>query len=240
MLIYPAIDIYEGNCVRLRQGDFASQNVYSDSPSAVAQSFRDAGLTSLHVVDLEGAKEGHIVNWKALSSILEIASLQVQVGGGIRTRQDICRLFDGGAARVVIGSLAVESPHIVQDWIREFGTERFVIAVDVRDGAVAHKGWLERAHLTASTFVDTMTSAGAASFLCTDINLDGMLGGPNLELYRSLVVEFPSIHLIASGGVSQITDIENLAGVGCYAAVVGKALYEGRVTMEQLSRFART
>jgi phosphoribosylformimino-5-aminoimidazole carboxamide ribotide isomerase len=239
MLIYPAIDIYQGNCVRLRQGDFASQNVYSDSPSTIAQSFRDAGLTSLHVVDLEGAKEGHIVNWEALDSILEIGSLRVQVGGGIRTHHDICRLFDAGAARVVIGSLAVESPHIVEDWIREFGTERFVIAVDVRDGAVAHKGWLERARLTPSTFVDTMSRADATSFLCTDINLDGMLGGPNLELYRSLVTEFPTIQLIASGGVSQMTDIENLAGVGCYAAVVGKALYEGKVTTDQLSRFTR-
>jgi phosphoribosylformimino-5-aminoimidazole carboxamide ribotide isomerase len=240
MLIYPAIDIYQDHCVRLRQGDFASQNVYSDSPSITAQSFRDAGLTSLHVVDLEGAREGHVVNWEALDSTLEIGSLQVQVGGGIRTRQDICRLFDAGAARVVIGSVAVESPHIVQDWIREFGTERFVIAVDVRDGAVAYKGWLERANLTPSAFLEAMTQAGASSFLCTDINLDGMLGGPNLDLYRSLVTEFPSIHLIASGGVSQITDIESLAVIGCYAAVVGKALYEGRVTTEQLSRFART
>jgi phosphoribosylformimino-5-aminoimidazole carboxamide ribotide isomerase len=240
MLIYPAIDIYQGNCVRLRQGDFASQNVYSDSPSTVAQSFRDAGLSSLHVVDLEGAKAGHIVNWEALDSILEIGSLQVQVGGGIRTHQDICRLFDAGAARVVIGSLAVESPHIVHDWIHEFGTERFVIAVDVRDGAVAHKGWLERARLTPSAFVDAMARAGAASYLCTDINLDGMLGGPNLELYQSLLAEFPSIHLIASGGVSQIDDIENLAGIGCHAVVVGKALYEGRITTDQLSHFART
>jgi len=240
MLIYPAIDIYQGNCVRLRQGDFASQNVYSDSPSTVARSFQDADLTCLHVVDLEGAKTGHIVNWDALGSILEITSIQVQVGGGIRIREDICRLFDAGAARVVIGSLAVESPHVVQDWIREFGTERFVIAVDVRDGAVAHKGWLERAHLTASVFVDTMARAGAASFLCTDINLDGMLGGPNLKLYRSLVMEFPSIRLIASGGVSQIADIESLAAVGCYAVVVGKALYEGKVTTDQLRRFTRT
>lgn len=240
MLIYPAIDIYQGNCVRLQQGDFATQNVYSDSPSTIAQSFREAGLTSLHIVDLEGAKAGHIVNWEALDSILQISSIQAQVGGGIRTRDDIGRLFDAGAARAVIGSLAVESPHIVQDWIREFGTERFVIAVDVRDGVVAHKGWLERAHLTASAFVDTMARSGAASFLCTDINLDGMLGGPNLELYRSLVTEFPSIHLIASGGVSQIADLENLVGVGCYAVVVGKALYEGKVTPAQLCRFART
>jgi phosphoribosylformimino-5-aminoimidazole carboxamide ribotide isomerase len=240
MLIYPAIDIYQGNCVRLRQGDFASQNVYSDSPATVARSFRDAGLTSLHVVDLEGAKAGHVVNWEALDSILQIGLLQVQIGGGIRTRQDVGRLFDAGAARVVTGSLAVESPHIVQDWIREFGAERFVVAVDVRDGAVAHKGWLKHARLTPSAFVDAMVQAGAASFLCTDINLDGMLGGPNLELYRTLLGEFSSIQLIASGGVSQMSDIENLERVGCHAAVVGKALYEGRVTADQLSRFART
>lgn len=240
MLIYPAIDIYAGNCVRLRQGDFTSQNIYSDSPSAVARSFRDAGLTSLHVVDLEGAKTGHVVNWESLNSILRVDSLQVQVGGGIRTRQDICRLFDAGATRVVIGSLAVESPHIVQEWICEFGTDRFVIAVDVRDGAVAHKGWLERARLTPATFVDTMTRAGGTSFLCTDINLDGMLGGPNLQLYQSLLLEFPSVHLIASGGVSQIGDIENLAGVGCHAVVVGKALSEGRMTTDQLSRFVKS
>jgi phosphoribosylformimino-5-aminoimidazole carboxamide ribotide isomerase len=239
MLIYPAIDIYQGNCVRLRQGDFASQNIYSDSPSAIALSFRDAGLHSLHVVDLEGAKAGHIVNWDALGSILEIPSMQIQIGGGIRTRQDIGRLFDGGAARVVVGSLAVESPHIVQDWICEFGPDRFVIAVDVRDATVAHKGWLERAQLTPSTFIDAMMRAGAASFLCTDINRDGMLGGPNLELYRSLAAEFPSAHFIASGGVSQIADLSALSEGGCYAAVVGKALYEGNITTDQLIRFNR-
>ena len=238
MLIYPAIDIYQGKCVRLRQGDFASQNVYSDSPSTAASSFRDTGLTCLHVVDLEGAQAGHIVNWDALGSILEIDSIQIQVGGGIRTREDISRLFDAGAARVVIGSLAVESPHVVQEWIREFGTDQFVIAVDVRDGEVAHKGWLERAHLTASAFVHAMRRGGAVNFLCTDINLDGMLEGPNLELYRSLIKEFPSIRLIASGGVSQISDIENLAGVGCFAVVVGKALYEGRLTSDQLRRLS--
>lgn len=239
MLIYPAIDIYQGRCVRLRQGDFASQNVYSDSPSTIARSFRDAGLSSLHVVDLEGAKAGHIVNWDALDSILKIGSLQVQVGGGIRTREDIGRLFAAGAARVVTGSLAVESPQIIQDWIQEFGSERFVVAVDVRDGAVAHKGWLEHAGLSPSAFVDAMTRLGVVSFLCTDINLDGMLSGPNVELYRALLEEFPSIQLIASGGVSRITDIENLERIGCHAVVVGKALYEGNISADQLSRFAR-
>ena len=239
MLIYPAIDIYQGNCVRLRQGDFDSQSLYSNSPSDAAISFCDAGLSSLHVVDLEGAKAGHIVNWEALVSILGISRIHAQVGGGIRTREDVFRLFDAGAKRVVIGSLAVDSPHIVEDWISEFGADRLVIAVDVRDGAIAHKGWLERANLSPSVFIDSMSRVGASRFLCTDINRDGMLGGPNLELYRSLVSEFPSIKLIASGGVSQMADIERLATTGCFAAVVGKALYEGRIAAEQLSRFQR-
>jgi phosphoribosylformimino-5-aminoimidazole carboxamide ribotide isomerase len=237
MLIYPAIDIYQGKCVRLRQGDFALQNIYSDSPSDVARAFGDTGLHSLHVIDLEGAKAGHIVNWAALDSILQLGTLQIQVGGGIRTVDDIRRIFDAGAARVVIGSLAVESPHVVQEWILRFGSERFVIAVDVRDGAVAHKGWLERAQLTPSVFIKSMMSAGAASFLCTDIELDGMLNGPNLELYQSLVAEFPAARFIASGGVAQIADLDRLAATGCYATVVGKALYEGRVTMDQIRRF---
>jgi phosphoribosylformimino-5-aminoimidazole carboxamide ribotide isomerase len=237
MLIYPAIDIYQGKCVRLRQGDFALQNIYSDSPSDVARAFGDAGLRSLHVVDLEGAKAGHIVNWAALDSILQLGTLQIQVGGGIRTVEDIRRIFDAGAARVVIGSLAVESPHVIQDWILRFGSERFVIAVDVRDGAVAHKGWLERAQLTPSVFIKSMMSAGATGFLCTDIELDGMLNGPNLELYQSLIAEFPAARFIASGGVAQIADLDRLAATGCYATVVGKALYEGRVTMDQIRRF---
>jgi phosphoribosylformimino-5-aminoimidazole carboxamide ribotide isomerase len=240
MLIYPAIDIFEGKCIRLQQGNFALQNVYSDSPAAVAVAFRDAGLRILHVVDLEGAKEGHIVNWGALGAILGTERIQVQIGGGIRTREDIGRLFDAGTARVVIGSLAVESPQSVQNWIREFGTERFVIAVDVRDGNVAHKGWLESAQRTPSSFVESMIAIGARNFLCTDINLDGMLAGPNLRMYRDLTMEFPAVRFIASGGVSQLSDLDDLAGVGCYAAVVGKALYEGRMTAEQLSRFTRT
>jgi phosphoribosylformimino-5-aminoimidazole carboxamide ribotide isomerase len=240
MLIYPAIDIFEGKCVRLRQGDFASQNVYSDSPAAVALAFRDAGLRTLHVVDLEGAKEGHIVNWGALGAILSTGQVQIQIGGGIRTRQDIGRLFDAGTARVVIGSLAVGSPQSVHEWMQEFGTERFVIAVDVRDGTVAHKGWLESAQCTPSSFVKSMIGIGARNFLCTDINLDGMLSGPNLRMYRDLTTEYPEVRFIASGGVSQLSDLDDLAGAGCYAAVVGKALYEGKITAEQLGEFERT
>ena len=238
MLIYPAIDIYEGKCVRLRQGDFADQNVYSDSPSDIARSFRDAGLLSFHVVDLEGAKKGQVVNWSALSKILNLDGIQVQVGGGIRTRDDMTRLLAAGAARVVIGSLAVKSPHVVQEWMVEFRSERFVIAVDIRGGAVAHRGWLEHANLTPSTLIETMTRSGALHFLCTNIDRDGMLAGPNVELYRQLHIEFPSLRFIASGGVSRMEDLEDLHAAGCAGVVVGKALYEGRMKTEDLARYS--
>ncbi len=238
MLIYPAIDIYEGKCVRLRQGDFADQNVYYDSPLDIARSFRDAGLSSFHVVDLEGAKKGQVVNWSALSKILNLDGIQVQVGGGIRTRDDMTRLLAAGAARVVIGSLAVKSPHVVQEWMVEFRSERFVIAVDIRGGAVAHKGWLERANLTPSTLIETMARSGALHFLCTDIDRDGMLAGPNVELYRQLHIEFPSLRFIASGGVSRMEDLEDLHAAGCAGVVVGKALYEGRMKTEDLARYS--
>jgi phosphoribosylformimino-5-aminoimidazole carboxamide ribotide isomerase len=238
MLIYPAIDIYEGKCVRLRQGDFAAQKVYSDSPPDIARSYLENGLDFLHIVDLEGAKKGQIVNRETLRTILGIPGLRVQIGGGIRTREDLTSLFQMGAARVVIGSLAVKSPHIVREWMREFQPERFVIAVDIRQGSVAHAGWLERANLTPSAFIDTMARVGAIRFLCTDIDRDGMLEGPNLELYSSLNCEFPQLQFIASGGVSELADLEKLKTTGCEGVVVGKALFEGRVTTEELARLS--
>ena len=234
MLIYPAIDIYQGKCVRLRQGDFTAQKVYSDSPQDVARSFLENGLDFLHIVDLEGAEQGHIVNRQTLQAILGIPGLRVQIGGGIRTHEDVIFLLEAGATRVVIGSLAVKSPHIIREWIREFQAKRFVIAVDIRQGSVAHAGWLERANLSPSAFIETMARVGANRFLCTDIDRDGMLEGPNLELYSSLTGEFPSLHFIASGGVSGIADIRNLMSTGCEGTVVGKALYEGRVKTEEL------
>lgn len=238
MLIYPAIDIYQGKCVRLRQGDFAAQKVYSDSPLDVARSYLENGLEFLHIVDLEGAKKGGIVNHQTLQAILTIPGLRVQIGGGIRTKDDVASLLLAGAARVVIGSLAVKSPHIIREWIREFQAERFVIAVDIRQGSVAHTGWLERANLTPSAFIDTMAQVGAIRFLCTDIDRDGMLEGPNFELYSSLNSEFPALQFIASGGVSELADIQKLETAGCAGVVVGKALYEGRVKTEELARLS--
>lgn len=238
MLIYPAIDLYEGKCVRLRQGDYGARTVYSDSPVDVARAFLDEGLSFLHIVDLEGAEKGQIVNRSALESILSLPGLRTQVGGGIRSRKDISYLFTAGATRVIIGSVAVKTPHLVQEWLREFRSDRFVIAVDVRAGAVAHSGWLEKANLTPSLFIDSMARFGIVHFLCTDIEQDGMLEGPNLGLYAALVKEFPSLNFIASGGITSLTDIENLQKAGASGAVIGKALYEGRLNASELSRMS--
>lgn len=239
MLIYPAIDIYEGKCVRLRRGNYAEQKVYSESPADVARSFLDSGLDFLHVVDLEGAKAGKIVNRKAIEAILRVPRIRAHVGGGVRTRADISYLFIAGAARIVVGSVAVKTPHIVQEWLREFRSERFVIAVDVREGSVAHSGWLEQANLTPSMFIGSMAQFGISHFLCTDIDRDGMLEGPNPTLYSTLKEEFPALNFIASGGVSSLKDIENLAEAGCSGAVVGKALYEGLLNPTQLARLSQ-
>jgi phosphoribosylformimino-5-aminoimidazole carboxamide ribotide isomerase len=239
MLIYPAIDIFQGKCVRLQQGDYDSQKVYSGSPAEVARSFVESGLSNLHIVDLEGAKEGRIINRKAIEAILRVPEVQAHVGGGIRSRSDISYLFTAGAARIVVGSVAVMSPHIVQEWLREFRSERFVIAVDVRSGFVAHSGWLAQGNLTPSTFIDSMAQFGATYFLCTDINKDGMLEGPNAELYSALSKEFPALHFIASGGISRLGDIERMEKAGCWGAVVGKALYEGHLKPSELSRLSK-
>jgi phosphoribosylformimino-5-aminoimidazole carboxamide ribotide isomerase len=236
MLILPAIDLYNGKCVRLRQGNFNDQTIYSDSPTDIAQSFYNAGLTFLHIVDLEGAKAGRVKNWDAIKSILQIKNLRAQVGGGIRTTEDIQQLFEVGVTRVIIGSIAVQSPTLVKEWIQKFGGERIVIALDVKNGLVAYKGWQQNSDLSALAFSKQMMDLGAKQFLCTDIGRDGMLEGPNVQLYKELKTALPTIDLIASGGVSSINDIEAVKRIGCSGAIVGKAIYEGRVTLEELKR----
>jgi len=240
MLIYPAIDIFDGKCVRLRQGDYGAQKVYSESPADVARSFQESGLNRLHIVDLEGAKKGRIVNRKAIEAILNVPGIEAHVGGGIRARSDISYLFTAGAARVVVGSVAVQTPHIVEEWLREFQSERFVIAVDVRNGSVAHSGWLAQANLTPSTFIESIMKFGAVHFLCTDIDRDGMMEGPNHGLYSTLNEEFPAAQFIASGGISNIADINRVRDAGCSGVVIGKALYEGVLKPLELSRLWKT
>jgi phosphoribosylformimino-5-aminoimidazole carboxamide ribotide isomerase len=238
MLIYPAIDIYQGKCVRLRQGDYATSRAYADSPAAVARGFVESGLHRIHVVDLEGAKQGRIVNREAIESILRVSGIQVHVGGGVRSRIDVSQLFGAGAARLVIGSVAVKKPDLVQEWFREFRSDRFVIAVDVWKGALAHSGWLAHENVAPSAFIESMARLGASYFLCTDIQRDGMLDGPNAALYTTLREQFPALRFLASGGVSKMADIEDLKKAGCWAAVVGKALYEGNLKPSDLSQYS--
>lgn len=234
MLIIPAIDIYDGKCVRLRQGDYGTQKVYSDSPADIAKAFCDAGLRFLHVVDLEGAQAGTIKNWTAIESILSLAGVEAQVGGGIRRKEDVQRLLHLGAKRVVVGSLAVKSPWHVGTWTTKFGASSIAIAIDTRGDVISYKGWLERSSKSPASLMKEMRAFGVRTFICTDIEQDGMLKGPNIELYKKLKLSFPDIELIASGGVSCADDIKALRNTQCSAVIVGKAFYEGRITLDEL------
>jgi phosphoribosylformimino-5-aminoimidazole carboxamide ribotide isomerase len=237
MLILPAIDLYNGKCVRLHRGDFDSQVVYSDSPAEVARSCGAAGLRLLHVVDLEGAKDGRSRNWDGIASILSVEGIGAQVGGGIRSADDIQKLLDAGARRVVVGSVAVQAPQLVARWIHKFGAERIVVALDVRNGSIAVAGWQEQTDLPPIILVRKMVDLGVRSFLCTDIDRDGTLSGPNVELYEGMHSAFPSIELIGSGGIASLEDIEASERAGCSAVVVGKALYKGRLSLDLLSTY---
>lgn len=237
MLIFPAIDIFEGKCVRLRQGDYAAQTVYSGSPKEVAQSFLDAGLFRLHVVDLEGAKAGAVKNWRALESILSIHGVTVQVGGGVRKEEDVRRLLTIGVSRVIVGSVAVTSPSLVGEWLKTFGAERVAIALDIKEGQVAFGGWLKADGLSPHEFIDSMMKLGARTFICTDVERDGMLRGPNLPLYKQLTEAFPRLDFTASGGVSGVDDIRKLRHTKVRAVIVGKAIYEGRISLQELKQF---
>lgn len=237
MLIIPAIDIYQGKCVRLRQGRFRDQTVYSESPVDVARSFRDAGFNYLHIVDLDGAKQGQVTNWKSLEQILALPGLKAEVGGGVRSNGDLQKLLQMGADRVVVGSIAVTLTSLVKKWIQDVGSRHIAIALDLQKGTIAHSGWQEQTEYSPNTFLLNMVNAGATTFICTDIDRDGMLEGPNIDLYRELRQFFSSIELIASGGVSSLQDIEMLAKAGVSGVVVGKALYEGKIELTALQQF---
>jgi phosphoribosylformimino-5-aminoimidazole carboxamide ribotide isomerase len=236
MLIIPAIDIIDGKCVRLRQGDYDQKTVYVASPAEVAKQFADVGLTFLHVVDLQGAKEKKIVNWDSIASIIAVKGLQVEVGGGIRTTDDIKRLIEIGVSRVVIGSAAAKSPELVEYWIKQFGVERIVIGMDVKDNSVAISGWLEDSHRAPMGFVLDMTRRGAQIFICTDISRDGMLGGVNIDFYQNLKSAFPKLSIIASGGISTLEDVQILRKAELAGVIVGKAIYENKLPIEELAK----
>jgi phosphoribosylformimino-5-aminoimidazole carboxamide ribotide isomerase len=234
MHIIPAIDLIDGKCVRLTQGDYAREKVYRDNPLDVAKEFQDAGFTRLHVVDLDGAKRGQVVNWTVIESICRETSLKVDVGGGIKKEDDLNRLFDCGANQVNLGSVAVRDPELVRSWIQTFG-DKIILSADVRDDRVAVSGWQEASSLTVDDLIKRYESSGLAFVTCTDISTDGTLAGPAIGLYERLVSAFPSINIIASGGVGSIEHVERLITTGVFGVIVGKALYEGKITAAELT-----
>lgn len=235
MRIIPAIDIIDGKCVRLTQGDYNQKKVYNNDPLEVAREFEDAGIHYLHLVDLDGAKAGKVINWQVAENICSKTSLQVDFGGGIKKQEEIDRLFNTGIKQVNLGSIAVKQPEIVYGWITQFGAERIILSADVNNETIAINGWQESAQLGIIDFIQQYKQKGIRYITCTDISTDGMLKGPNVALYKKLLAHFTDIRLIASGGVSSLEDLDELATTGVDGVIVGKAIYEGRIQVAALA-----
>lgn len=234
MEVIPAIDIIDGKCVRLTQGDYSQKKVYNERPLEVALAFQDAGLRRLHLVDLDGAKAGAVRNWKVLEAIAGKTELEVDFGGGIKTAADVEIVFNSGAALATVGSMAVKDPELFVRWLQQYGAARFLLGADVRNEKIAVSGWLETTDRWVYDFIQEYIEKGVKQIFCTDVSKDGLLQGPALELYRNIVGKFPELHFIASGGVSGMDDVRRLEEVGCKGVIIGKAIYEGRITLKEL------
>ena len=232
--LIPAIDIINGQCVRLTKGDYDQKTVYHDSPADVACEFEEIGFQRLHIVDLDGAKSKHIVNCSVLRRVTTETHLVVDFGGGIKTDEDIEKAFDNGAAMVTIGSIAVTQPELFMEWMEKYGSERLILGADVRNGKISINGWKEDSTEDLLPFLRKYIDAGVKNVLCTEISKDGTLQGPAIELYQRVMETYPDIHLIASGGVSCIDDIKALDKAGIPAVVFGKAIYEGKINLKEL------
>ncbi len=235
--IIPAIDIIDGKCVRLTQGDYTQKKIYNEDPLEVAKMFEDAGIKRLHTVDLDGARSNHVVNHKVVERITSKTNLIVDFGGGIKSDEDLHKAFDAGAQMLTIGSIAVKSPDTLHRWIETYGGERIILGADVKNGRISINGWKEEGEQQLMPFITEWKTRGIDKVLCTDISRDGTLQGPSIDLYRSILASHPDLHLIASGGVSGMEDIEQLDEAGVPAVVFGKAIYEGRITLKELERF---
>ena len=234
MRIIPAIDVIDGKCVRLVQGDYSQKKIYHDDPLDVARSFEEAGLSHLHLIDLDGAKSGKVVNWQVIEEITKNTKLSVDFGGGIKTTEEIKRLIDIGVNQVNIGSVAVKQPEKVTDWLVQFGPDRIILSADVKNENISINGWQDGSGINIVTFLKDYISKGIKHVTCTDIGVDGMLVGPNVELYKKILLSFPQLHLIASGGVSNLEDLYELQRIDVDGVIVGKAIYEGKISLEEL------
>jgi phosphoribosylformimino-5-aminoimidazole carboxamide ribotide isomerase len=237
MILVPAIDIINGQCVRLTKGNYDTKKVYSDSPVEVAKAFEGAGLTHLHVVDLDGARAKHIVNTKVLEAIANKTALKLDFGGGIKSAVDLQTAFDCGASQVTLGSIAVDAPELVWEWLQQFGEDKLILGADTKDRRIATHGWEIDSGTDVLDFVKDYTAKGFRHVICTDVAKDGMLTGPSLELYYELIEKVKKISLIASGGVSSTDDLYQLEELGCTAAIIGKAIYEGKISLKELENY---
>jgi phosphoribosylformimino-5-aminoimidazole carboxamide ribotide isomerase len=235
--IIPAIDIIDAKCVRLSQGDYEQKKVYNENPLEVAKMFEDTGIKRLHLVDLDGAKAQHIVNYKVLESIATHTNLTIDFGGGLKSDEDLRIAFESGAKMITGGSIAVKKPDVFSSWIEKFGSERIILGADVKNEKIAVSGWIETTDADLLPFVEKFKAKGVDKVICTDISKDGMLQGPSIELYKKILEQFPDLYLIASGGVSSLDDIARLQDAGVPAVITGKAIYEGRITMADLTQF---
>ncbi len=238
--IIPAIDIIDGKCVRLTQGDYAQKKIYNEHPLEVAKQFEDVGLMRLHLVDLDGAKAGTVKNWKVLETIASKTSLIIDFGGGIKKEEDVKIVFNSGAMLATIGSMAIKNEEEFVKWLVIFGADKFLLGADVKDEKIAVSGWLETTDIWIYDFIQKYVERGIQQIFCTDVNKDGKLEGPSIELYKNIINKFPGLHFIASGGVSSVEDLEALKEIGCKGAIVGKAIYENKISLDELKHFNYT
>ncbi|WP_319482456.1 1-(5-phosphoribosyl)-5-[(5-phosphoribosylamino)methylideneamino]imidazole-4-carboxamide isomerase [uncultured Draconibacterium sp.] len=235
--IIPAIDLIDAKCVRLSQGDYNQKTIYNDNPLEVAKMFEDAGITRLHLVDLDGAKAKHIVNYKVLETIAGKTNLVIDFGGGLKSDKDLGIAFNSGAAMVTGGSIAVKEKDTFLSWLEKFGSEKIILGADAKDGNIAVSGWLETTELGVIDFISEFHKQGISKVISTDISRDGMLSGPAFELYADIMETLPEVEIIASGGIATMDDILKLDEMGVPGVITGKAIYENRITLKEIEKF---
>lgn len=236
MHIIPAIDIIDGKCVRLTQGDYSKKTIYNNNPLDVAKQFEDGEIQRLHLVDLDGAKAGSVKNWKVLEAIAGKTKLVIDFGGGIKTEKDVSIVFESGGTYATVGSIAVKDETAFTAWLEKFGADKFILGADVKDEKIAVSGWLETTDIWVYDFIEKYVNKGVQQIFCTDVSKDGKMEGPSIDLYKNIISKFPDLHFIASGGVSSLKDVDQLQEIGCKGVIIGKAIYEGRINLADLKK----
>ncbi|TPN88796.1 1-(5-phosphoribosyl)-5-[(5-phosphoribosylamino)methylideneamino]imidazole-4-carboxamide isomerase [Aquimarina algicola] len=237
MRIIPAIDIIEGKCVRLSKGDYNTKKIYNENPLEVAKEFEDHGIEYLHLVDLDGAKSKHIVNYKVLEQIATKTNLKIDFGGGLKTDEDLRIAFDNGANQITGGSIAVKDPQTFESWIKVYGSEKIILGADANNEKIAISGWQEKSDKELIPFIQEYQNQGVSYVICTDISKDGMLQGPSFDLYSKILKNTDGLKLIASGGISTFDELPKLAELGCEGTIIGKAIYEHKISLKQLENY---